>query len=136
MAEASSQPSKTSDTTGVVAKPPGNINLDSVARGICVEEAESLANIELRKRLAWAIITLTFVLNIFTIGFLSFLACADHRMIANAVSADPKLAFDKNVGSVRLVTPQVLMSIVGATVVQVGASLFVITQYLFPKSHR
>jgi hypothetical protein len=65
--------------------------------------------------------------------FLWHLASNDQALIERACNARPEQTLDLARSNVRLVSPQVLMSLVGATVVQVGTALVVITQYLFPK---
>jgi hypothetical protein len=105
-------------------------------KGLEVEEdpVKTQAKIEneLRHRLGWTIIILTFSLNFFTIAFITWLANKDQELIHQLIQADPQHASEAMRGIVRLVTPGVVVSLVGATVVQVGAAMFVITQYLFP----
>ena len=55
-------------------------------------------------------------------------------LIWNAFNADISLLRDKLIqDSQRLITENVFMSLIGATVVQVGVTLVAITGYLFPK---
>jgi hypothetical protein len=55
-------------------------------------------------------------------------------LVWNAFNADISLLRDKLIqDSQRLITENVFMSLIGATVVQVGVTLVAITGYLFPK---
>lgn len=55
-------------------------------------------------------------------------------LVWTAFSADISLLKDKLIqDNQRLITENVFMSLIGATVVQVGVTLVVITGYLFPK---
>ncbi|MFZ5836395.1 MAG: hypothetical protein ACOY2B_13595 [Pseudomonadota bacterium] len=55
-------------------------------------------------------------------------------LIWTAFNADMSLLRDKLIeNDQRLITTNIMMSLIGATVVQTGAILFAITGYLFPK---
>jgi hypothetical protein len=82
----------------------------------------------------WSRIAMVFVmaaifigLNWCVVGFLQNAFAADIRMLE---SKPPTLT-----AADRLVTPNVLMSLLGATVIQVGASIAAIVSYLFPKNN-
>lgn len=97
------------------------------------EEGKHIDN-RLRQHLAWTIIALMVLLNGFTVCFLWVLATADRRFLQSLIDSNPNAAVDLAKSAIRLVTPQVLMALIGATVVQLGTALIVITQYLFPKT--
>jgi len=73
------------------------------------------------------------LLNIFVVAFIWHLASDDKALIERACTAHPDQTLELARSNIRLVSPQVLMALVGATVVQVGTALVVITQYLFPR---
>lgn len=57
-------------------------------------------------------------------------------LIWNAFNADILLLSEKLIqNDQRLITENVFMSLIGATVVQVGVTLVAITNYLFPKNN-
>ncbi len=98
-----------------------------------VDKESRKTDIRLRKHFAWAIIALMFLLNIFTVGFLSYLSYQDKCFREKITQIHPEVAIDFGKSGVYFVNSQVLMALVGATVVQVGTALVVITQYLFPR---
>ncbi len=74
------------------------------------------------------VMALIFVgLNWRVVGFLQDAFAADIRMLE---SKPPTLT-----AADRLVTPNVLMTLLGATVIQVGVSIAAIVSYLFPKNN-
>ena len=57
-------------------------------------------------------------------------------LVRDAFNIDTSLLKDKLIQSdKRLITENVLMSLIGATIVQVGVTLVAITGYLFPKNN-
>ena len=95
---------------------------------ISVKEAEARirsmdADTKVRSRMAVTIGMLFVALNAAVI-----------YLVWNAINADIALLRDKLIqNNQRLITENVFMSLIGATVVQVGITLVAITGYLFPK---
>lgn len=73
-----------------------------------------------------------------TIGLLFVaLNAAVMVLVWNAIESDIALLRDKLIqNNQRLITENVFMSLIGATVVQVGITLVAITGYLFPKKQQ
>lgn len=78
----------------------------------------------LRVYLVVAMVVLFIILNLFVI-----------RLIENALEIDVSMIQDKQIQPAdRLVTDNVLMTLIGATVVQLGAVILAIAHYFFPRN--
>lgn len=100
------------------------VSLDSVAvrEGLTVAEHIALRDQGLREKLAYWIIGAFIVANLFTLLALAWLVTLDQSNIRSHMIA----AGD------RIITNQVIMALLGATTVQVGAIMVIVARYLFP----
>jgi hypothetical protein len=86
---------------------------------------------KLRRRYGYLLLLLFFLLNVAVVLLVWWLASFDIEMVRRMAQRPRSLQVPE--ASLRIVTPQVLMSLIGATVVQVGASMVIIVRYLFPE---
>jgi hypothetical protein len=78
-------------------------------------------DVRLRAVFGLGLISLFFLLNVAVIWIIVWLAKLDQQLI-----------MEKNLpGDARVVTSEVVMALIGATVVQVGAAAITITKYLY-----
>lgn len=115
---------------------PTTINLRDIADDRAdiarsVDEIGALADIDTRKYFVRSLFWLFVCLNTATILLVACLAWADYELVDH-LKRKADVTFDPR--NLRVVTSELLMSMVAATVVQVGSAMFVITRYLFPKS--
>ena len=86
-----------------------------------LEETKIRALIYQRWVLLGAIVAIFIVLNYMVIS-----------MVGEAFEVDRQLLTDKTATVPQFVTKEVLMSLIGATVIQVGAAVYAIVKFLFP----
>jgi len=105
------------------------VKLGELENGVTDEVAMSVADqvklgeLEMRQEAAKKIIDLFKVANIFVLIFLVALVIADWFIIYNFEQIDL---------SARLVDKQVIMALLGATTIQLGAIMVSISRFLFP----
>ena len=108
--------------------------LEDVESSVHVDTYEFASNIALRRQVTWAMVGLFFLINVSVVGLLFYLGVSDRHAMEAAVaasSANGELV-DKLLKN-RLITPAVLISLIGGTVTEVGTVMFLIATYLFPK---
>ncbi len=105
------------------------------------KEQETVSNIALREKVAKYLLILFIGTNLAVLVTIGALAYVDYHISGEIVTraTTQPAAFEKLLASAdlieksRSVNAGVLMALIGATTVQVGAGVFTITQYLFPK---
>ena len=108
------------------------VNLSEVENqlGITVKEIE---DIKIRKSFAWFMMVLFFLLNLVALFLVFWFSHKDSKLFALILEQYGESITLTDLPEIRVVTPEVMMSLLGATAVQVGASIYVMTNYLFPK---
>ena len=92
---------------------------------IKIAEANSIkANDDLRKMMTESVVPLFKTVNIVVLTIVFLAMCSDLYLIVN------KIGNAEN----RLVNSEVIMSLIGAAIVQLGTMMFTISAYLFPKN--
>jgi hypothetical protein len=101
----------------------GAVRLSEDAAAYSVDEQIALGDLEMRRRLVRALLWFFGVTNFFALAATAVVFGYDIALLrAGSVQA-----------SQRLVTTELLMTIIGATTVQVGVIMVTISNYLFPK---
>ena len=99
-----------------------------------------LSELQLRAQIARIQIILFACLNLVVGFFVGWAVCIDYRMMrlaaetyksAVAAGQDPSSVFVAE----RIVSSEVIIALIAGTVTQVGASMFAIVLYLFPRHH-
>lgn len=99
------------------------VSLALKEREFNIEDEIALRELQLRINTAERILKLFTIANGFVLAFLVVLLLADWILIGKGVATVDQ----------RVVDREVLMALLGATTVQVGAIMFSISAYLFPK---
>ncbi len=100
--------------------------LDELAKraGLSVDDTIALAELQLRVDTAKSILKLFGIANVFVLVFVVVLMIADWFVLVLDSAAVP---------GDRLINSNVVMTLLGATTVQVGTIMVSISAYLFPK---
>jgi hypothetical protein len=108
----------------ITGHPPTVISLDREAERerLSVADHVALQDANLRQNVAYWTIGTFIGANLMTLFALGYLAWMDQSNIASKLIAPGD----------RIITSQVFMALLGATTVQVGAIMVIITRYLFP----
>ena len=88
-----------------------------------VDDQVKLGDLELRKEVARKVVALFILANLFVLAFLGIIFAYDVILIRHGFIMPGD----------RLITSELLMTLVGATAVQVGTIMVSISIYLFPK---
>lgn len=102
------------------------IRLDEEVRGLSVEEEIALGEYDLRKTTAKKILWVFIGANVVVFIGLGVIFGYDVTLLHQ------KLVMPSD----RLLTTEVIMTVVGATTVQLGAIMFTMARYLFPTDSR
>ena len=107
------------------AEPPETIDLGAESQDIDVNTHIALEELELRKK------TVKDVVDLFKKANFWVLAVTVGAVIADYVFIGTGLIEEEN----RLISEKVVMTLIGATTLQVGAIMISISTYLFPKKN-
>ena len=99
------------------------VSLADEERELNVEDEIALRELQLRITTAERILKLFTIANGFVLAFVVVLLLADWFLIGRGLAKVDQRVVDK----------EVLMALLGATTIQVGAIMFSISAYLFPK---
>ncbi|MDH3790309.1 MAG: hypothetical protein OEU09_01720 [Rhodospirillales bacterium] len=99
------------------------VSLADEERELNVEDEIALRELQLRITTAERILKLFTIANGFVLAFVIVLLLADWFLIGKGLAKVDQRVVDK----------EVLMALLGATTIQVGAIMFSISAYLFPK---
>jgi hypothetical protein len=105
--------------TGAV---PVDLEKEADRVGVSVADHVALQDANLRQSMARGILGTFIGANLVTLAGLSYLAWLDQSNLASKLIAPGE----------RIVSGQVIMALLGATTVQVGAIMVIIARYLFP----
>ena len=90
--------------------------------GLTVDEEIALTDSRVRTRVTYVIVAAFVLSNVLTLAGVAYIFRADDvDIVAKAITADR-----------RVITSNVVMTIVGATTVQLGALALIMGKYLFP----
>lgn len=99
------------------------ISLEEASQPVSVENRIALGEHEMRRNVAYAVIATFALLNLTVFALLTWFDSCDRALIV-AGKLEPER---------RLLSTELLMTIVGATTVQMGAIAYIVATYLFPK---
>lgn len=100
----------------------GPVSLDHIAESISVAERIALTDARVRAHVSYAIASAFVLANVLTLAGVAYMFHVDSLSLAAKVINAQE----------RVITPPVVMSIIGATTVQLGALAFTMGKYLFP----
>lgn len=104
------------------------VNLSEVVkqRGVTVDEHIKLEDAKLRREMAQHVMQTFVRANLATLGALGVLVFLDQINVSSHIIGPAD----------RIITNQVIMALLGATTIQVGAIAVIIARYLFPSHSR
>lgn len=98
------------------------IGLDLVERDISVQDRVALGELSLRQEAARKILIIFLAANVLVLTGLAVCFAFDVALLRQTLIKPDE----------RLVTTEVVMTVIGATTVQLGAIMYTIARYLFP----
>ncbi|HQT84686.1 MULTISPECIES: hypothetical protein [Acidiphilium] len=97
------------------------VQLEDVERGLSVKDRIALGDASIRRQIAIVIMALFAITNVLSVIFIGVLYYFDQRDIADHLIP----------ATARVITPSVVMSLLGATTVQLGAIAVIMARGIF-----
>ena len=97
------------------------VQLEDVERGLSVKDRIALGDASIRRQIAIVIMALFAITNVLSVIFIGVLYYFDQRDIADHLMP----------ATARVITPSVVMSLLGATTVQLGAIAVIMARGIF-----
>ncbi|MGC9268605.1 hypothetical protein [Acidiphilium sp.] len=107
--------------SGSPRAPSAAVGLESVELGLSVKDRIALGDAAIRRQIAIVILSLFAVTNVLSVVFIGVLYYFDQRDIADHLIP----------ATARVITPSVVMSLLGATTVQLGAIAVIMARGIF-----
>jgi hypothetical protein len=97
------------------------VQLEDVERGLSVKDRIALGDASIRRQIAIVVLSLFAITNVLSVVFVGVLYYFDQRDIADHLIP----------ATARVITPAVVMSLLGATTVQLGAIAVIMARGIF-----